>query len=165
MTLQGCDYVQINYVNVNNPCGVRFDFNSSTVIYDICRDDLTCALQERVVDGVPLEVKICKDNRGVAGDTCSNTKPCAAGLMCSQNEYGVQTCGGVSFWKNQDYYFNTTLTKPSQYKNRFRFVFAGCAVYFVASCILLYLFYKRWKDGGYIQRRRSFTYSDTKTYM
>lgn len=130
----------IQFVDENNPCGVTYDYQRNRTIARVCKNGLSCMLQNRIIGNETAEYLFCVDQRGLQGDTCSRYKPCAFNLPCLPNEYGVHTCGGTSYWKSHDHIFNKEIRISYLTNNKQHNIFIGIGLYFLATIYLLYLY-------------------------
>ena len=138
----------ITYVSVGEECGIYNIQGTSTKSHLVCRPGAACIT---TVNFDLTQSSQCQRLYKSKGEQCSqNFFQCVNAYTCMANEYEVDTCNGISFWKGNPYI--TGKRTQAFHETDHTMVVLGSVILFVwLSGAVAYLFTKvreeRLEDG------------------
>ena len=129
----------ITYVSVGEECGIYNIQGTSAKSHLVCRPGAACIT---TINFDLTQSTQCQRLYKAEGEQCrDNFYECVNAYTCMRNEFEVNTCNGISFWKGNP--FITGKRTPSLFENDITSIVLGSVILFIwLSGVVAYLFTK-----------------------
>lgn len=134
----------ITYVGLGEECGMYNIQGTSAKSHLVCRPGMACVT---TVNSDMTSSSQCQRLRKLEGEQCrTNYFECVDTYTCMRNEYEVNTCNGVSYWKGNVYVTGTRTN--ALFETDITSIVLGSVVLFVwLSGVTAYLFTRIREDA------------------